>query len=167
MDSASAVKQSLPLPALMARTVTGPGVTEVIGEANRIFPGGLRMHCVLLALVGAMAGFGQENSGRIAGTITDQTGTAVPDARVVATSPTLPRAVETLSDKLRRGLLAVLPRAISPEPRFSQIVRTRIPRSIPGVETNCRVADKHPPGSYPQHRLRRRQELPEEAFQPI
>ena len=68
-----------------------------------------KVTCFLLALVLTVAGFAQENSGRIAGTITDQTGAVVPDAKVTATSPTLARAIETVSDKLGRYTFPLLP----------------------------------------------------------
>jgi hypothetical protein len=40
----------------------------------------------------------QENTGRILGTVTDETGAVVPDAKVVASSPTVPRGVQTTTD---------------------------------------------------------------------
>ncbi len=51
---------------------------------------------VLLGLTGTL--FGQENSGRIDGTVLDETGAAVPAAKLAASSPILPRDLETTSD---------------------------------------------------------------------
>lgn len=51
---------------------------------------------VLLGLTGIL--FAQENSGRIDGTVLDETGAAVPAAKLVASSPILPRDLETVSD---------------------------------------------------------------------
>jgi hypothetical protein len=65
--------------------------------------------CSLFALVLVQVGFTQENSGQIAGTVTDQTGAAVPGAKVTATSPTLPRAIVTVSDNRGRYEFPVLP----------------------------------------------------------
>ncbi len=48
-------------------------------------------------------------SGRIAGVIKDQTGAVVPAARISAASPTLPRAIETVSDNLGSYIFPRLP----------------------------------------------------------
>ncbi len=42
--------------------------------------------------------FGQENTGRILGTVTDESGAVITDAQIVATSPSSPKALETMSD---------------------------------------------------------------------
>ena len=52
----------------------------------------------MLLVCFALGLLAQENRGRIIGTVTDQTGAAIPDAKIVATSPTLPRGLETTSD---------------------------------------------------------------------
>ncbi len=99
-------------PDVLDRHGSMPAAELAAGRKSEIRPGslerdlqgrvsmGLPLTSLLLALVLAVAGFAQENSGRIAGTITDQTGAVVPDAKITATSPTLPRAIETASDKL-------------------------------------------------------------------
>jgi outer membrane receptor protein involved in Fe transport len=51
-----------------------------------------------LALLTCAAALAQENTGSILGTVTDQTGGVVPEAKIVATSPSVPRGIETVSD---------------------------------------------------------------------
>ncbi len=51
----------------------------------------------------------QERTGKILGTVTDQSGAVVPDAKIVATSPTLPKALETTSDSLGNFILPSVP----------------------------------------------------------
>ena len=51
----------------------------------------LSMFCLSLAVA-------QENSGRILGTVTDETGASVPEAKVIATSPVSPRGIESTTD---------------------------------------------------------------------
>src|SRR4051812_9780843 len=53
---------------------------------------------LVLPLLCLSLAFGQENTGRILGTVTDETGASVPDARVLATSPVSPKGLETTSD---------------------------------------------------------------------
>ena len=114
MEEAIAVKPSPPPAAIVQMvTVIGARVTKVVPEATSGLRGcafaGLPMRCVLLTLILALSGFAQENSGRIAGTITDQTGAVVPDARVSATTATWPGAIEAVTDKLGRYALPLLP----------------------------------------------------------
>src|SRR5438094_132052 len=40
----------------------------------------------------------QESTGRILGTVTDESGAVIPDARVAVTGPNLPQGLETISD---------------------------------------------------------------------
>src|ERR1051326_940390 len=68
-----------------------------------------RAGILLLVTLLSVSGFAQENSGRIAGTIKDPTGAAIPGAKVTATSPTLPRAIETASDDQGRYTFQRLP----------------------------------------------------------
>ncbi len=63
----------------------------------------------LAAALSTVTGFGQESWGRILGTVTDQSGAVVPAAKVVATSPTLPKGLETVSDGLGNYLLPQVP----------------------------------------------------------
>ena len=115
MKPASAVRQSIPPPAVIAQwvMVMGSRVTKAASQATRVLRDcavmGLLLHWILLAPVVTGAGSAQENSGRIAGTVTDQSGAVVPAAQVTAASPTLPRAFETVSDNLGRYTFPVLP----------------------------------------------------------
>jgi len=51
----------------------------------------------------------QENSGRILGQVLDVSGAAVPEAKVVATSPRVPRGIESTTDALGNYVLSNLP----------------------------------------------------------
>ncbi|MEO8125713.1 MAG: TonB-dependent receptor [Bryobacteraceae bacterium] len=53
---------------------------------------------IVLSLFCLSLAYAQENSGRILGTVTDETGASVPDAKIVATSPVSPRGIESTSD---------------------------------------------------------------------
>src|SRR6266851_10523225 len=44
----------------------------------------------------------QENSGKILGTVTDDSGASVPEAKITAAGPTVPRGLETFSDSTGR-----------------------------------------------------------------
>src|SRR5581483_9055819 len=85
----------------------------LIAGAATVFPKRASRHAalvlILFVLFFRVAGLTQENSGRIGGTITDETGAVVPDAKITATSPTMPRAIETISDNLGRYSFPVLP----------------------------------------------------------
>jgi hypothetical protein len=63
----------------------------------------------LLALILAPMAIAQENFGLITGTVTDATGAAVPEAKLTAESPTLPRGLETTSDGQGRFLFPQVP----------------------------------------------------------
>jgi len=63
----------------------------------------------LLGLLSLGTGMAQERTGTILGTVTDQTGAVVPDAKIVATSPTAPGGRETSSDGLGNYTLASIP----------------------------------------------------------
>src|SRR5262249_47216800 len=75
-------------------------------EGHMIFR--LRIWLPLLLVMNATA-FAQENAGKILGTVTDSSGAVVPDAKVVAASPTLPGVLETTSDGAGRFVLANVP----------------------------------------------------------
>ena len=51
----------------------------------------------------------QENSGKILGTVLDVSGAAVPEAKIIATSPRVPRGIETTTDSLGNYVLPNLP----------------------------------------------------------
>jgi len=55
------------------------------------------------------AAFAQENTGKILGTVTDSSGAVVPEAKITATSPTLPTGVTTTSDSSGRYVLESVP----------------------------------------------------------
>ncbi|MBI1790485.1 MAG: carboxypeptidase regulatory-like domain-containing protein, partial [Acidobacteria bacterium] len=57
-----------------------------------------RLWALLCAFLLAVAAFGQESTGKITGTVTDDSGAAVPNAKITATGPTLPRGLEISSD---------------------------------------------------------------------
>src|SRR5689334_6582160 len=62
--------------------------------------------CLVLVSTVAVA---QERTGSIVGTVTDSTGAAVPDAKIMVTGGALPRGIETASDDTGRYVLANLP----------------------------------------------------------
>jgi len=113
MDSASGVRQFLLPSSGSARKIMQAGGPELIAGAATVFPKRASRHAalvlILFVLFFRVAGLTQENSGRIGGTITDETGAVVPDAKITATSPTMPRAIETISDNLGRYSFPVLP----------------------------------------------------------
>ena len=53
---------------------------------------------ILLAIGMIVPTFAQENTGRVDGTVVDSSGSVVPDAKLTATAPTLPREIDTVSD---------------------------------------------------------------------
>ncbi len=53
---------------------------------------------IVLSLFCQSLAVAQENSGRILGTVTDETGASVPEAKIVATSPVSPRGIESTTD---------------------------------------------------------------------
>lgn len=53
---------------------------------------------LLLGVLGSAVAFAQENSGQISGTVYDATNSTIDGARIVAESPTNPRAIETTSN---------------------------------------------------------------------
>lgn len=55
--------------------------------------------CAALLALAAPLAWAQESTGSIVGTVKDQTGAAIPGARVKATSPSLVRTLETVSDQ--------------------------------------------------------------------
>src|SRR5436305_14564677 len=58
-----------------------------------------RLHLILAVLLSSLPFVqGQENSGRVLGVVADETGGLVPDAKIVATGPNLPKALETSTD---------------------------------------------------------------------
>jgi outer membrane receptor protein involved in Fe transport len=59
----------------------------------------LTLSALLLTLVAAVAAFAQENTGSIKGVVKDTAGAAIPGAKVTASSPTLVRALEAVTDK--------------------------------------------------------------------
>jgi hypothetical protein len=63
---------------------------------------------VLLTLL-ATAAYGQENYGKIIGTVTDTTGGVVPNVTIVATSPAVPRGLETQTDSAGNYLFSNVP----------------------------------------------------------
>ena len=62
--------------------------------------------CLVLVATVAVA---QERTGSIVGAVTDSTGAAVPDAKILVTGGALPRGIETASDGTGRYVLANLP----------------------------------------------------------
>ncbi len=64
---------------------------------------------VLFCLFAAGSAPGQERWGKILGTVTDPSGGVVPDAKVVATSPTLPQGLETTTDALGNYVFPQVP----------------------------------------------------------
>lgn len=69
---------------------------------------GLLAACLALSLAGGVA-LAQERTGEIFGTVVDESGGPVPGAAIVATSPSLPRALETISDSQGRFRLFNVP----------------------------------------------------------
>jgi len=71
----------------------------------------MRQLIAVLALVVCLAGaaVAQESTGKISGTVTDQTGAVVPGTTITATSPTLPKGLEVASDAAGRYVLQALP----------------------------------------------------------
>ncbi|HZS05532.1 MAG TPA: TonB-dependent receptor [Blastocatellia bacterium] len=55
--------------------------------------------CAAAMLLAAPPSLAQENTGSISGTVRDETGAAIPGAKVTASSPTLVRSLEVASDK--------------------------------------------------------------------
>jgi hypothetical protein len=56
------------------------------------------LNLALFSLVSLSLSYAQETTGRILGIVTDETGSAVPEAKIVATSPVSPRGLEATSD---------------------------------------------------------------------
>ncbi|MBI3471183.1 MAG: TonB-dependent receptor [Candidatus Solibacter usitatus] len=68
-----------------------------------------RLWALLCAFLLAVAAFGQESTGKITGTVTDDSGAAVPNAKITATGPTLPRGLEISSDAYGNFLFPSVP----------------------------------------------------------
>ncbi len=73
---------------------------------TRVFPLLLAGLVLILSQSTAVA---QETWGKIRGTVTDPSGAVVPEAKITAGSPTLPRGLETVSDALGNYLFPVVP----------------------------------------------------------
>ena len=72
-----------------------------------IFAGWRRTALLALAVMCFLTAiYGQESTGRILGTVSDETGAVVPDAKVVVTGPNLPQGLESTSDE--RGNFTIL-----------------------------------------------------------
>ncbi|MBI3698789.1 MAG: TonB-dependent receptor [Acidobacteria bacterium] len=71
---------------------------------ERLFAG-----LLILSLLFVAPGFAQERWGKILGNVTDPSGAVVPEARIVATSPTTPQPLETTTDGLGNYVLPVVP----------------------------------------------------------
>jgi len=95
---------------------TSPG-----GDAGAMKGKGTRMHptrrgwlatplvLILLTLGMILPMSAQENTGRVDGTVVDSTGSVIPDAKISASAPTLPREIETVSDGSGNFAFTALP----------------------------------------------------------
>ena len=65
--------------------------------------------CALALALAAPPAFSQENSGSIQGVVKDETGAAIPGAKVTASSPVLVRPIEVVTDSAGAYIFPKLP----------------------------------------------------------
>src|SRR5262245_57355752 len=68
--------------------------------------------CALALAIAAPLAYSQENSGSLRGTVKDETGAAIPGAKVTASSPALVRPLESITDSAGVYVFPKLPAGI-------------------------------------------------------
>ena len=86
-------------------------ITGAVVDANdsRIAPRSAIANLILAAMFAATSAMAQENYGAIQGTVLDQAGASIPGVKIVATTPSLPRPVEVITDATGRYAMQRLP----------------------------------------------------------